>query len=201
MVTVIKVKSAMESIPLFPLSQMLLPGCSLPLQIFEQRYLSLISHCLKSDSGFGVVLIRDGREVGQVPQVFPVGVYARIVDWHQLPNGLLGITVQGERKFRILNTEAQADQLLQAAVEFLAEEPICEIPEQYLELVALVQQLSRHPAVASLGLPAVKDGRMLGWQLTQLLPLSNPDKVALLALQDPLERLQRLVEYLDRLPD
>lgn len=191
----------MESIPLFPLAQMLFPGCNMPLQIFEQRYLSMISRCLKSESGFGVVLIREGREVGQVPQVFPVGVYARIVDWHQQENGLLGIKVQGERKFRIHATQAQPDKLLTAEVTFLPEEPNCDIAEQYLDLVALVQQLSRHPAVAQLGLPAVKDGRMLGWQLTQLLPLSNPDKVALLALDDPEERLLRLVERLDQLAE
>ena len=68
-----------------------------------------------------------------------------------------------------------------------------------MELVALVQQLSAHPSVERMGLPAVKDARTLGWQLTQLLPLSNPDKVALLELGDPWLRLDQLVERIDRL--
>lgn len=189
----------MESIPLFPLNTLLFPGVPLSLQVFEPRYLDMVSCCLKSESGFGVVLIREGLEVGQVPQVFSTGVYARIVDWQQQPNGLLGITVQGERKFRILGTQAQPDKLLTANVEYLSDEPALEICDHHLELVALVQQLSAHPAVARLGLPAVKDARTLGWQLTQLLPLSNPDKVALLALDDPWLRLDQLVDRLDRL--
>ena len=35
-----------EELPLFPLSAVLLPGGRLPLQIFEPRYLDLVSHCM-----------------------------------------------------------------------------------------------------------------------------------------------------------
>lgn len=191
----------MPSIPLFPLSTLLLPGMRMPLQIFEQRYLLMVSHCLKSDSGFGVVLIREGSEVGQVPQVFSVGVYGRIVDWTQRENGLLGITVLGEQKFRTVSTEAKPDKLLMAEVEFLPDEPVVEIDERYLDLVSLAQQLSAHPAVERLGLPAIKDASTLGWQLTQLLPLSSPDKVALLEMDDPFMRLDELDERIQRLSE
>ena len=52
-----------EELPLFPLSAVLLPGGRLPLQIFEPRYLDLVSHCMKTDSGFGIVRITSGHEV------------------------------------------------------------------------------------------------------------------------------------------
>jgi len=191
----------MPSIPLFPLSTLLLPGMRMPLQIFEQRYLAMVSDCLKSDSGFGVVLIREGHEVGEVPQVFSVGVYGRIVDWDKQTNGLLGITVLGERKFRTVSMAAQPDKLLMAEVEFLPDEPVAEIEDRHMDLVALAQQLSEHPAVARLGLPTIKDASTLGWQLTQLLPLSNPDKVALLEMDDPLLRLDELDERVQRLSE
>jgi Lon protease-like protein len=51
-------------IPLFPLHQVLCPGIVLPLHIFEDRYQAMTRHCLDTGQPFGVVLIRDGREVG-----------------------------------------------------------------------------------------------------------------------------------------
>ena len=44
------------NLPLFPLNTVLFPGCVLDLQIFEARYLDMISRCMKQGSGFGVVL-------------------------------------------------------------------------------------------------------------------------------------------------
>ena len=51
-------------LPLFPLNAVLFPGCRLDLQIFEARYLDMISRCMKQGTGFGVVTIGEGREVG-----------------------------------------------------------------------------------------------------------------------------------------
>ena len=75
-----------QEIPLFPLGTVLFSGARLSLQIFEPRYLDLVGRCMKTDSGFGVVLIRDGaearRSVEQAPpSLFEVGTYARIVDF------------------------------------------------------------------------------------------------------------------------
>ena len=50
-------------LPLFPLDTVLFPGCMLDLQIFEARYLDMVSQCLKAGHGFGVVHILDGSEV------------------------------------------------------------------------------------------------------------------------------------------
>jgi len=77
-------------LPLFPLDTVLFPGCMLDLQIFEARYLDMVSQCLKAGHGFGVVHILDGSEVGAAPASFArVGCEALIRDWQQLPNGLL----------------------------------------------------------------------------------------------------------------
>ena len=80
-----------EVIPLFPLHTVLFPGGLLPLKIFEARYIDMVSECLRNDSGFGVCLIRQGHEVGQAAITRSVGTYARIMDFQQYPDGLLGI--------------------------------------------------------------------------------------------------------------
>lgn len=88
-------------LPLFPLNAVLFPGCRLDLQIFEARYLDMISRCMKQGTGFGVVTIGEGREVGEAPsRLAMVGCEASVRDWQQRPNGLLGIRVEGGRRFR-----------------------------------------------------------------------------------------------------
>ena len=64
-------------IPLFPLQAVLFPGGPMPLKIFEPRYLRMISQCLKEGSGFGVILIREGAEIGPAT-TYEIGTLARI---------------------------------------------------------------------------------------------------------------------------
>ncbi len=91
----------MTLLPLFPLSRPLYPQQKIALQIFEPRYLAMVTQCLRQDETFGVVQIREGKEVGKAPQIYQYGVEARVVDWDQLDNGLLGITIEGARKFAV----------------------------------------------------------------------------------------------------
>jgi Lon protease-like protein len=88
----------------------LFPGGPLPLRIFEARYLDMISRCLKTDTPFGVLLIRDGDETGAA-RTHTVGTLARIVDWYQGSDGLLGVTAAGEQRFRLLDVGIQPDGL------------------------------------------------------------------------------------------
>ena len=55
---------------LFPLNTIVFPGGILPLQIFEQRYLTLIKDCMKQETGFVIFLIIEGKEVGSAPQIY-----------------------------------------------------------------------------------------------------------------------------------
>lgn len=191
----------MPQLALFPLSNPLFPQQTMTLQIFEPRYVSLVSRCMKNNEGFGVVQIREGREVGRGQQVFQFGVEARIVDWEQLDNGLLGITIQGGRKFTLHSTHIEKDQLMVAEVEWLPEEPCLPVPDYFDGLLELAEQLRQHPVVSAMKLPTIHNSRDLGWQLCQLLPLSPPDKVVLLSLNDPELRLEHLAERVTRMAD
>lgn len=194
-----------ELLPLFPLHTQLLPEQRLDLQIFEPRYIQLVKDCLRSESAFGVVTIREGGEVvrtsADIPQVFGVGVSARIVDWGTTDTELLAITVQGESKFKLLEAEVGDAQLMQAQIDWLPLEPQRDIPEQHATLHSLLQQLRQHPSTVRLQLPDISDARQLGWQLSQLLPLENPLKIDLLAMDDPLQRLDRLLPLIEELSE
>lgn len=189
-----------ELIPLFPLRSVLFPGGRLPLQIFEQRYIDLVSHCMKTDSGFGVCLISKGAETikpGVRQQVERIGMYARIVDWDQLPNGLLGITVEGRHKFMVQDCWAREDKLLMATVKFSQEDflgqPALPLTDQHQVLAELLQELAAHPLVESLDLDIdFDDRRQLAWRLSELLPVPVHQKQQLLALDDTEERIREI---------
>lgn len=198
----------METIPLFPLSSVLLPGARMPLQIVEPRYLDLVSHCMKYDGGFGVVLLREEgtgvqyqefeAHLSQDVRLSELGTYARIVNWDALSNGNLGITIQGERKFRLLESKVEANQLHRGEVEWLAPEPYEPLPEGALELKGLLRQLTEHPHVAALQInPDIEDTATLGCVLTQLLPINEVIKFQLLAMDEPLLRLEHIMKLLD----
>src|SRR5690606_2873588 len=107
------------NLPLFPLSTVLFPGCMLDLQIFEARYLDMISRCMKQGEGFGVVCIVEGAEVGEAASRFAaLGCEALVRDFQQRPNGLLGIRVEGGRRFVVRRAQVLPDQLTLAEVEW-----------------------------------------------------------------------------------
>ena len=108
----------METLPLFPLNTVLLPGGTLPLHIFEPRYRLMIGRCIEEQEPFGVVLIRSGSEVGGGAQPFTVGTTARIVRHHRLDDGRMQIITLGERRFRIVK-ELHDQPYLTGLVEYL----------------------------------------------------------------------------------
>ncbi|CAI8842706.1 LON peptidase substrate-binding domain-containing protein [Pseudomonas sp. Irchel 3H3] len=189
------------SLALFPLNTVLFPGCFLDLQIFEARYLDMISRCMKQGAGFGVVCILEGEEVGLAPQGYAlVGCEARITDFKQQDNGLLGIRVQGARRFNVLRSEVQRDQLTVAEVEWLDELPEQPLQEEDADLMALLKALAEHPMVEALNMGTDAAGQQsLANQLAYLLPFSELDKIGLLQVDDPQQRLDAIQALLDEL--
>ena len=188
-------------LPLFPLSTVLFPGCVLDLQIFEARYLDMIARCMKQGTGFGVVCILDGCEVGDAPQdIARIGCEALIRDFQQQDNGLLGIRVEGGRRFEVLSTELQRDQLLLAEVEWLEEVPEQPLQEEDQDLLALLKALAEHPMVAALNMSTEVAGQQsLANQLAYLLPFAEADKIELLQVDDPQQRLDGIQVLLDEI--
>lgn len=192
-------------LPLFPLGTVLFPDGRLPLQIFEPRYLDLVSRCMREGSNFGVVLIRAGSDVragreSQQPDIFEIGCEARIIDFNQLSGGRLGITIEGGRKFRIYDTWDQSDGLLIGEVAFLPDEPERAVSEEHQELVDLLSELALHPEVRKLSLDIrLNDARSVGWRLAELLPIEAEIKQSLLQLPYPRERLQELRRLISKL--
>ena len=188
-------------IPLFPLGTVLLPHGRLPLQIFERRYIDMVAKCMREQTGFGVVWLRQGSEVddegvSSALQIGDYGTLAHIVDWDQLPNGLLGITIEGSQRFHIDEAWVEESGLNVARVELepgLAPEPL---PVEGASMVDVLQGLQRHPEVQRLNLSVdYDDAWSVCFTLTQLLPVGSPLKYELLGLTD----ISTLIDQLDQL--
>jgi Lon protease-like protein len=182
-------------IPLFPLHTVLFPGGPLPLRIFETRYTDMVRRSMREQQPFGVLLIQEGDEAGEVATTVTVGCTARIADFHTLSGGLLGISCVGERRFRVSRVWRASDGLNMGEVSWLPAEPAVPLPERYGHLAETVRRalddLAEHYEHVE---RKFGDAAWIGARLTELLPIELADKQALLELDDPIERLDTLLE-------
>ncbi len=182
-------------IPLFPLNTVLFPDGPLPLRIFETRYVDMVKYCMREQSPFGVVLIRAGSEVGAgtVGETSAVGTTARIIDFNPLPDGLLGITCLGERKFSVSKHWQQEDGLNLADVEFVDPEEALDLPLEYDHLGELLRKVLPELGELYANVPNYfSNASWVGCRLAEILPIALSEKQYCLELDDPVARLARL---------
>jgi Lon protease-like protein len=124
---------------LFPLHTVLCPGVALPLKVFEDRYRAMVQRCLERDEPFGVILIRDGREVGPgASSIATVGTIAEIREASKYSDGRYDLLVVGTRRFRIESVAVGRQPYLVAEVTEL-DEPVGD-PQRAEQLAAEVTQ-------------------------------------------------------------
>jgi Lon protease-like protein len=181
-----------EEISLFPLNIVLFPDGPLPLRIFEPRYVDMVGRCMRDGRGFGVVLIVEGKEAG--PAVTrDVGTLANIVDFDQLPDGLLGLTCVGARRFRIVKKSVQADGLNMGEVQWLEPEPRVAVPERHARLAELLSTVLPQLGEVYTGIEMrLDDAAWVGHRLAEILPIALSEKQGYLEMDDPVARLDLL---------
>jgi Lon protease-like protein len=114
-------------LPLFPLGAVLLPGFDLPLQVFEQRYRTLVEDLIalpaEQPRRFGVIAIRQGHEVGPdaARDLHAVGCVAEVSEITAFPDGRYLLESTGLIRFRVRSVDREAAPYLVASVELLPE--------------------------------------------------------------------------------
>lgn len=187
-----------STLPLFPLHAVLLPGAAIGLRVFERRYLDMLRDASRDGSGFGVCLILQGEEVGApaVPAAF--GVEARVEDFDMGADGVLQLRLRGARRFHVQRTRVRDNGLVVGEITWCEEDSDDELRPQHALLGTLlghiIEQAGEAYAPAS---PMLLDqAAWVGWQLAQLLPLQESQRLQLLQIDDPHERLQRLLGWM-----
>jgi hypothetical protein len=190
----------MAGLPLFPLGNVLFPGGTIRLRIFERRYLDMVADCMRAGSGFGVCLIARGNEVGTPATPAAIGTLATIEDFATLPDGLLGIVARGSRRFRLTQAVVQPGGLLLGDVDWLDDDPAVPLPPEHGLLATLVERLGAQmdPSVARAPQSNYDDAAWVAWRLGELLPIEPTERLQLLVTEAPLARLALLADWIPR---
>lgn len=187
------------SVPLFPLNTVMFPGGVLPLRIFEPRYLDMVCECMRTDTEIGVVMIRDGKEVGQAAQTQDIGTLCTISYWNKRNDGLLGITLRGARRFRIIDTDVQPNQLIIGNVQALPDTPPVQFQQKYQAMSNLLRKIISQLEPPYTTMPTHYDD--LEWisaRLVELLPMPLDYKQEMLEYDDVIWRIEQLYSLIQQ---
>lgn len=191
-----------DDFPLFPLGTVLLPGGRMALRIFERRYLDLVRDCMREGSSFGVIwLNQGGSEVakpGQAPSLAGIGTEAVIVDWDQTDDGLLGIVIEGRRRFSLRRSRQADSGLHRGDIHWLQDAREIPLTDVSDAMLTLLEQLGEHPHVKRLGMSMEAQGiGDLVFRLAQLLPLPQDEVYQMLVIDDHRQRLDMLNDLVE----
>lgn len=185
------------SLPIFPLNSVLFPHGKLALRIFEPRYMDMVARCMQEGTTFGVCLIAEGKEVGAAAVPHKFGTEARIVDWDMSQPGMLGLTVQGGRRFRLLDHSIDAQQGILGNILWVEEPATPVLTATHKELLPLMQLVLADTGEERIPQPHVLgDASWIGYRYAEILPIPPLARQRLLELEDAELRLTIILAYL-----
>ncbi len=190
-----------KQVSIFPLSIVVFPGSIQSLQIFEPRYLNMIKKCMIQGEGFVITFIQnniDNNEIGFAKK----GSYVEIIDFNNLPNGLLGITVKCTNKVEIKNICKLDDGLNIGEISPIIEPEVDDqaVLAEHPELINILSQLLRHPEIEKLSLDIDFDSaNSVSNHLSGLVPFTGEQKQKLLEAFDASQRLSILDSFISKL--
>ena len=189
------------TLPLFPLNTVLFPGMTLPLRIFEHRYLQMVHDCLEGDPVFGVLLIKEGQEAGEAAVPYEVGTTARILSVERASPDELHIVTLGEERFLLHGVSHDKPYLVGDVEPFPLEGREALRVEALFEaelvlLTAYLELISQANGVDIQLLQAVADPTEMAYLVAAVLQVPLAIKQQFLATVDLGEMMQRQVVLL-----
>ena len=180
-----------EELPIFPLRTILFPDSKLPLRIFEPRYIDMVSRSMREDSEFGIILSRESTDP-KMFETYDTGTLAKIIDWDQGGDGLLGITTLGTQKFRLKELNKQEDGLNIGSIERIEKEGDYKPLKEFTHLVELLQAILDDVNIYDDDEKRFDSASWISYRFAEILPLRIEDKQKCLEIDDPIIRLNFL---------
>ena len=192
-------------LPLFPLNLALFPGMRLPLHIFEERYKAMIGDCIEREAPFGVVLIREGPEVGGPAEPFRVGTTARITQVQRLEEGRLNLLALGGQRFDLVEIVQETPHMVGLVAykeELVGEAPDELVQEAGQQYGAFLGQIATMAGAWNAPVEVPTDPLVLSFEavatLTGSVELPQGMRQDLLEISTAGERLSQLLPLLKR---
>ena len=96
------IKNLPKKISVFPLSNFIIfPNTSVPLNIFEKRYINMIDDSMKGDRIIGMVQPKNNKK--SIPELYSIGCAGKITSFSETEDGRYLIVIKGLNRFKILN--------------------------------------------------------------------------------------------------
>ena len=189
----------MTRIPLFPLGLVLLPGMSLPLHIFEERYKLMISECLAGDRPFGIVFF-DGQAVRSA------GCTARVSEViKRYSDGRLDIMTRGEQRF-VVHELMEEKPYMEARIEFFEDDketPAADASSELLSAAETLLQQMRNDGFLPLetALSLSSDPAAMSFMIASLEGFTHDERQNILEMTSGIQRLRKCIAALTRIRD
>jgi uncharacterized protein len=190
-------------VALFPLGSVLFPHMAMSLHIFEERYRVMMRDCRAASTTFGIVAIREGREVGSGAVPHDVGTLAQLDEIEELPDGRYNLRVVGASRFHI-DALSHDRPYLVGRVHYLQDTPAA--VDDTERLAAAVTTAFRGYATQlrgigqadplELGLPS--DPELLSYLVAAALQVETAQRQRLLEIDGTAERLAACLRLLRR---
>ena len=190
-----------SSLPIFPLGIVALPGTIQNLQIFEPRYINMVKDCMENKHGFVIVYQKKHSKKDDY-EISKKGSYVEIIDFNNLPNGLLGITVQSVNKVSIKDLMQLEDGLHIANTQPVVDPEVDDqaLLAEFPEISNILSQLIKHPRIVDMPLNVdFNSADSVAYHLAGLIPIPGSHKQSLLEAFDASQRLSILSKYIEDL--
>mgnify|MGYP003304459912 FL=1 len=190
-----------RSLPIFPLGIVALPGTIQNLQIFEPRYINMVKDCMENEHGFVIVYQKKYSKKDDY-EISKKGSYVEIIDFNNLPNGLLGITVQSVNKVSIKDLMQLEDGLHIANTQPVVDPEVDDqaLLAEFPEISNILSQLIKHPRIVDMPLNVdFNSADSVAYHLAGLIPIPGSHKQSLLEAFDASQRLSILSKFIEDL--
>ena len=90
-----------KKIPVFPLSNFIIfPKTTVPLNIFEPRYIDMVNDSMKSDKIIGMIQPKSSNNMDNIPNLHDVGCLGKITSFKETDDGRYLIELKGLVRFQ-----------------------------------------------------------------------------------------------------
>ena len=190
-----------NNLPVFPLGLVALPGTIQNLQIFEPRYINMVKDCMKNNQGFVIVFQKPIDSIDDF-EISKKGSYVEIIDFNNLQNGLLGISVKSINKVVVNNLIQLKDGLHIAEINPLVDPEVDDqaLLAEFPEITNILNQLVKHPRIVDMPIEVdFNSADSVAYHLAGLIPIPWTSKQNLLEAFDASQRLKILSKYIDEI--
>jgi Lon protease-like protein len=157
----------------------------------------MVSERMKSDEPFGILLMRADHDVSQ-SSTYKVGTLAKITDFYQGSDGLLGITAKGGQRFRLISSERQKNGLNVGEIELIEAERSFALPSEFEFLPKMLANvLEEFGRLYEAQDNRYDDAVWVSYRFLEILPIDLRQKQTSLEDSDTIARLNLVVEQLD----